>query len=56
MAVVGGATAVAFVVRRAVFKPETPGTLPYGVAITAGALWVLGSTYIPATGVAGVSG
>ncbi len=47
MAFVGGAIAVGFVVRRMVFKPKTPGTLPYGVAITAGALWVLGWTYIP---------
>lgn len=56
MAVVGGAMAVGFVVRRLVFKPRTPGTLPYGVAITAGALWVLGWTYIPATGFASLAG
>lgn len=48
MAFVGGAIAVGFVIRRVVFKPKTQGTLPYGVAITAGALWVLGWTYIPA--------
>ena len=56
MAIVGGATAVAFVIRRMVFEPKTQGTLPYGVAITAGALWVLGSTYIPAGSIAGVAG
>ena len=47
MAFVGGAIAVWFVMRRVIFKPKTPGTLPYGVAITAGALWVLGWTHIP---------
>ena len=47
MAVVGAAIAVGFIMRRVIFKPKTPGTLPYGVAITAGALWVLGWTYIP---------
>ena len=47
MAFVGGGIAVAFVVRRVVWKPKTQGTLPYGVAITAGALWVLGWTHIP---------
>lgn len=41
MAVVGGFMAVFFVIRRIVFKPKTPGELPYGVAIAAGALWVL---------------
>ncbi|MEL7189079.1 MAG: prepilin peptidase [Pseudomonadota bacterium] len=41
MAMVGGLMAIAFVVRRVVFKPDTPGQLPYGVAIAAGALWVL---------------
>ena len=56
MAVVGGAMAVGFVVRRVVFKPRTPGTLPYGVAITAGALWVLGWTYLPVTGAASLAG
>ena len=48
MAIVGGVMAAVFIVRRAVWKPKTPGTLPYGVAITIGALWVLGSTYLPA--------
>ena len=48
MAFVGGGVAVGFVIRRVVFKPETQGTLPYGVAISAGALWVLGWTYLPA--------
>lgn len=47
MAFVGGAVAVGFVIRRMVWKPETPGTLPYGVAITAGGLWVLGWTHLP---------
>ncbi|MEO1648077.1 MAG: prepilin peptidase [Pseudomonadota bacterium] len=47
MAFVGGGIAVAFVIRRIIWKPKTQGTLPYGVAITAGALWVLGWTYIP---------
>lgn len=41
MAVAGGALAVAFVARRIILKPRTPGKLPYGVAIAAGALWVL---------------
>ncbi|MEO1729169.1 MAG: prepilin peptidase [Pseudomonadota bacterium] len=53
MAFVGGAIAVAFVVRRVVFKPKTQGTLPYGVAITAGALWVLGWSYLPEAAFAG---
>ena len=47
MAFVGGAIAVAFVIRRVIWKPKTQGTLPYGVAITAAALWVMGWTYIP---------
>ena len=33
MSLFGGALAVGFVVRRVVFKPKTPGELPYGVAI-----------------------
>lgn len=41
MAAVGGIMAICFVVRRIVFKPKTPGQLPYGVAIASGALWVL---------------
>ena len=41
MSIAGGALAVGFVVRRIVFKPKTPGRLPYGVAIAIGALWVL---------------
>jgi prepilin peptidase CpaA len=49
MAVVGGAMAVFFVIRRMIWKPKTQGTLPYGVAITIGALWVLGATHIPAS-------
>ena len=47
MAFVGGGIAVAFVIRRVIWKPKTQGTLPYGVAITAGALWVLCWTYFP---------
>jgi len=55
MAFVGGGVAVAFVIRRVVFKPKTQATLPYGVAISAGALWVLGWTYLPeATLAAGI--
>jgi prepilin peptidase CpaA len=56
MAFVGGAIAVIFVVRRVVWKPETQGTLPYGVAITAGALWVIGSTHLPEAGLRAVTG
>lgn len=41
MAIAGGLLAIGFVVRRIVWKPKTPGKLPYGVAITFGALWVL---------------
>ena len=41
MAMVGGLLAIYFVIRRVVFKPKTPGQLPYGVAIAAGALWVI---------------
>ena len=52
MAFVGGAIAVGFVIRRVIWKPKTQGTLPYGVAITAGALWVLGWTYLPETALA----
>ncbi len=52
MAMIGGLIAVGFVVRRVVFKPETPGKLPYGVAITAGALWVMAMTYLPPAGLA----
>lgn len=47
MSLFGGAMAVAFVVRRVVFKPKTPGRLPYGVAIAFGALWVLALNYLP---------
>ncbi|MEM1196194.1 MAG: prepilin peptidase [Pseudomonadota bacterium] len=53
MAFVGGAIAVGFVVRRVVWKPKTPGTVPYGVAIAVGALWVLGWTYLPQAALAG---
>lgn len=41
MALAGGLLAFAFVARRIVLKPKTPGRLPYGVAITIGALWVI---------------
>ena len=41
MAIAGGLLAVGFVLRRIVLKPKTQGKLPYGVAITFGALWVL---------------
>ncbi len=41
MALFGGAIAIAFVLRLMFFKPKTRGVLPYGVAITFGALWVL---------------
>ncbi|WP_337660884.1 A24 family peptidase [Erythrobacter sp. Alg231-14] len=41
MAMFGGLMAVGFIARRIVFKPKTPGRLPYGVAIAFGALWVL---------------
>ncbi|MEL6709859.1 MAG: prepilin peptidase [Pseudomonadota bacterium] len=47
MAFVGGAIAVAFVFRRMIFRPKTQATLPYGVAISAGALWVIASTHTP---------
>jgi prepilin peptidase CpaA len=47
MSLFGGALAVGFVVRRVVFKPKTPGELPYGVAIAFGALWVLVLNYLP---------
>ena len=48
MSLFGGALAVGFVVRRMVFKPKTPGRLPYGVAIAFGALWVIALDYLPA--------
>jgi len=41
MAVFGGAMAVGFVLRRVIFKPKKYASLPYGVAIAFGALWVL---------------
>jgi len=56
MAFVGGAIAVWFVIRRVVLKPKTQGTLPYGVAITAGALWVLGWAHIPQAGLTSALG
>ena len=47
MALAGGAIAVWFVIRRVVWRPKTPGVLPYGVAIAAGGLWVIALTYFP---------
>ncbi|MGB3471528.1 MAG: prepilin peptidase [Erythrobacter sp.] len=47
MAFVGGAIAVIFVVRRTIWRPKKVLELPYGVAITAGALWVIAGTYLP---------
>lgn len=41
MAVAGGVLAVGFVARRIILKPKRYASLPYGVAITFGALWVL---------------
>ena len=47
MATVGGLMAVGFIVRRVVFKPKTPGVLPYGVAIAFGALWIIFFNLVP---------
>ena len=47
MAFFGGALAMGFIVRRVVFKPKTPGRLPYGVAIAFGGLWVLAINHLP---------
>ena len=47
MAAVGGLMAFGFIIRRVVFKPKTPGVLPYGVAIAAGGLWVLAFNLFP---------
>lgn len=55
MSLFGGALAVGFVVRRVMFKPKTPGQLPYGVAIAFGALWVLVLNYLPADATAAFS-
>jgi prepilin peptidase CpaA len=52
MGVIGGVMAVGFVVRRMVFKPKTPGYLPYGVAIAVGGLWVLALNYLPVSAIA----
>ncbi len=41
MAVAGGVLAAFFVARRIIMKPKRQASLPYGVAITFGALWVL---------------
>lgn len=41
MAVAGGVLAFVFVARRIIMKPKRQASLPYGVAITFGALWVL---------------
>jgi prepilin peptidase CpaA len=48
MSLFGGAMAVAFIIRRVVLKPKTPGRLPYGVAIAFGALFVLAPKILPA--------
>jgi prepilin peptidase CpaA len=48
MSLFGGALAAAFIIRRVVFKPKTPGRLPYGVAIAFGALFVLAPKILPA--------
>ncbi|MEM6266113.1 MAG: prepilin peptidase [Pseudomonadota bacterium] len=56
MAVVGGFMAVGFVVRRVVLKPKQPGQLPYGVAIAAGALWVMTQNYFPSELLASTAG
>ncbi|MEO1487871.1 MAG: prepilin peptidase [Pseudomonadota bacterium] len=56
MALVGGVMAVWFIIRRMVFKPDTPGKLPYGVAITIGGLWVLSVTYLPDVALASAAG
>ncbi len=48
MSLFGGAMAVAFIIRRVVLKPKTPGRLPYGVAIAFGALLVLAPKILPA--------
>ena len=55
MGAVGGIMAVGFGVRRGVFKPKTPGVLPYGVAIAAGGLWVLAFNLLPAANAAAAS-
>ena len=52
MAAVGGLMAFGFIIRRVVFKPKTPGVLPYGVAIAAGGLWVLVFNLFPAASLA----
>ncbi len=56
MAIFGGAIAIIFVIRRKIWRPETTGSLPYGVAITAGGLWVLGWTYLPGAALAAIPG
>lgn len=56
MSLFGGALAVAFVVRRVVLKPRTPGRLPYGVAIAFGALWVLAINHLPHAAIAAQAG
>lgn len=52
MAFVGGAIAIIFVIRRTIWRPKKTASLPYGVAITSGGLWVLGWTYLPETALA----
>lgn len=52
MAAVGGVMAFGFIVRRVVFKPKTPGVLPYGVAIAFGGLWIIFFNLFPQAAVA----
>ncbi len=56
MAVFGGGLAIIFVIRRTIWRSKTKVSLPYGVAITAGGLWVLGSTYLPQAALAAIPG
>ena len=52
MAAVGGVMAFGFIVRRVVFKPKTPGVLPYGVAIAFGGLWIIAFNLVPQAAIA----
>ncbi len=56
MAFAGGAIAVIFIIRRSIGRTKAATSLPYGVAITAGGLWVLGWTYLPAAALAAIPG
>ncbi|QUL36596.1 prepilin peptidase [Erythrobacter sp. JK5] len=53
MAIVGGGLAAFFVVRKFILQLKGKAQLPYGVAISAGALWVIAANYIPAEMLAG---